>query len=99
MPCLTGRGEQGFSLTEKTKKGDGTDGRRRLGVEAVRGPTKNNKGCAFQQKKKVCQLLDFFFGISKSFFLEICQLLDKKKECIYIYILDPLSSTSRLRQA
>jgi hypothetical protein len=38
MPCLTGRGERGFSLTEKAKKGDGTAGRRRLGVEAVAQP-------------------------------------------------------------
>jgi len=45
MPSLTGRGERGFSLTEKAKKGDGTAGRgrrRRLGVEAVAQPLKNN---------------------------------------------------------
>jgi len=40
MLCLTGRGERGFSLTEKAKKGNGTAGRRRLGVCRGCGPTK-----------------------------------------------------------
>ena len=91
MPCLTGRGEKGFSLTEKTKKGTGRAGGGGWVFRPCVAQPRIIRAVHSKKKEEEDMSASLFFFEKYVSFLT-------KKEFIYIYMLDPLSSTSRLRR-